>query len=269
MMIKRTLTGIVITAVVYLVIAFSHIPGVILCATAFLSVAAVLEIFHATVKNQNVGLKYVCAIGAALLVILPIPQYEHMLRILLPVSAVVCGWMMAKQERFAFDKGWKTVLAALTVVLLFKAIPQLRQMEYGLYYLLMAVTLCFVTDAAAYLIGSRFGKHKLIPKVSPNKTWEGFAAGIAASVLLMLFLGRWWMANGIGDCTHPILYAATASVVGQYGDLTMSAVKRISGVKDFGSVLPGHGGILDRFDSHMFCIAYTPLYYSVFGGYLG
>lgn len=268
-MMKRTLTGIVITAVVYFVIAFSHIPGVILCATAVLSAAAVQEIFHATVKNQKEGLKYGCAIGAGLLVILPIPQYENMLCILLPVSAAVFGLMMAKQERFAFDKIWKTGLTALPVVLLFKAIPQLRQMEYGLYYLLMAVTLCFVTDVAAYLIGSRFGKHKLIPKVSPNKTWEGFAAGIGASVLTMLLFGRWWVANGLGSCTHPILYAATASVVGQYGDLAMSAVKRICGVKDFGSVLPGHGGILDRFDSHLFCIAYTLLYCFVFGGYLG
>lgn len=268
-MIKRTMTGIVITAVVYFVIAYSHIQPVISVATAALSAVAVLEIFHATGKCRNKGQKNGCAIAAIVLTFLPVPKYEILLGILFPVSVALFGWMMVRQQHCTYDKRWKTILTALVVVLLFQAIPQLRRMENGLYYLLVAVTLCFVTDVAAYLIGSRFGKHKLMPKVSPNKTWEGSIAGIAASALTMVLFGWWWEANGMGSCTHLILYAMTASVVGQYGDLAMSVVKRIGGVKDFGSVLPGHGGILDRFDSHLFCIAYTLLYCSVFGGYLG
>lgn len=267
-MIKRTMTGIVITLVVYFVIAFSYIPQVTLAATAALSTAAVLEIFDATGKCRNKGLKYGCAIAAIILTFLPVPKYELLLCILFPLSVALFGWMMVRQQQCSYDRPLKTVLTALAVVLLFQAIPQLRQMEYGLYYLLLAVTLCFVTDVAAYLIGSRYGKHKLIPKVSPNKTWEGSVAGIAASVLTMLLFGWWWKANGMGSCTHLILYAVTASVVSQFGDLAMSAVKRIGGVKDFGSFLPGHGGILDRFDSHLFCIAYTLLFCIFTGGYL-
>lgn len=267
-MIKRTMTGIVITAVVYFVIALSHIPQVTLAATAALSAAAVLEIFNATGNFRKNGPKYGCAIGAIILTILPVPKYEMLLCILFSLSVALFGWMMVRQQHCTYDRQWKTVLTALVVVLLFQAIPQLRQMENGLYYLLMAVTLCFVTDVAAYLIGSRFGTHKLIPKVSPNKTWEGSIAGIAASVLTMLLFGWWWKANGMGSCTHLILYAVTASVVSQFGDLAMSAVKRIGGVKDFGSFLPGHGGILDRFDSHLFCIAYSLLFCIFTGGYL-
>ena len=267
-MIKRTMTGIVITAVVYFVIVFSHIPQVMLYATAILSAAAVLEIFNATGKNRNKGLKYGCAIAGIILTILPVPQYEMLLRILFPLSVALFGWMMVRQQHCTYDRQWKTVLTALVVVLLLQAIPQLRKMEYGLYYLLMAVTLCFVTDVAAYLIGSHFGKHKLIPQVSPNKTWEGSIAGVAASVLTMLLFGWWWKANGMGSCSNLILYAVTASVAGQLGDLAMSIVKRIGGVKDFGTLLPGHGGILDRFDSHLFCIAYTLLYCTLSGGYL-
>jgi len=268
-MIKRTMTGIVITLVVYFVIAFSYIPQVTLVATAALSAAAALEIFHATGKCRNKDLKYGCAIAAIILTFLPVPKYELLLCILFPMSAALFGWMMARQQHCTYDKVWKTVLTALAVVLLFQAIPQLRQVENGLYYLLMAVTLCFVTDVAAYLIGSRFGRHKLIPKVSPNKTWEGSIAGVAASVLTMLLFGWWWKANGMGSCSNLILYAVTASVAGQFGDLAMSIVKRIGGVKDFGSLLPGHGGILDRFDSHLFCIAYTLLFCIFTGGYLG
>ena len=267
-MIKRTMTGIVITAVVYFIIAFSHIPQVMVCTTAVLSAAAVLEIFNATGKCQNKGQKYGCAIAAIVLTFLPVPKYELLLCILFPMSAALFGWMMARQQHCSYDKSWKTVMTAMVVVLLFQAIPQLRQMEYGLYYLLMAVTLCFVTDVAAYLIGSRFGKHKLIPQVSPNKTWEGAIAGIVTSVFTMLLFDWWWKAKGMGSCSNLILYAVTASVAGQFGDLAMSIVKRIGGVKDFGSFLPGHGGILDRFDSHLFCIAYTLLFCTLSGGYL-
>jgi len=267
-MIKRTMTGIVITAVVYFIIAFSHIPQVMLCATAALSAVAVLEIFNATGKCQNKGQKYGCAIAGIILTILPVPKYEMLMYILFPLSVALFGWMMVRQQHCSYDKSWKTVLTAMVVVLLFQAIPQLRKMEYGLYYLLMAVTLCLVTDVAAYLIGSRFGKHKLIPKVSPNKTWEGAIAGIVTSVFTMLLFDWWWKAKGMGNCSNLILYAVTASVAGQFGDLAMSIVKRIGGVKDFGSFLPGHGGILDRFDSHLFCIAYTLLFCTLSGGYL-
>lgn len=268
-MIKRTMTGIVITAVVYLVIAYSHIPSVISIATAALSSAAVAEIFQATGKSQNTGLKYGSAIAAIVLTFLPIPQYERLLYILYPVSVALFGWMMVRQKHCVFDKAWKTVLTAMLVAALFKAIPLLRQTDNGLYYLMMAITVCFATDVAAYLIGSRYGRHKLIPSVSPNKTVEGSVAGIMASILTMLLFAFCWESSGTGTCKHIVIYAVTASIAGQFGDLAMSAVKRIGGVKDFGSFLPGHGGILDRFDSHMFAVAYTFLYCTLTGGYLG
>ena len=267
-MIKRTLTGIGITVVVYGIIAYAHIPQVIIFATALLNIAAVLEIFHATGKDNKRWLKNLCAAVAVLLSLWQLPLYENWILLLLPVSIFLFGWMMAHQKQCDFDRYWKTICIVLLVVLLFKAIPHLCQKEYGKLYLLMAITLCFATDVAAYLIGSRYGKHKLIPQVSPNKTVEGAVAGIVASVIVMLLFDWYWKANGVGRCEHHILYAITASVMGQFGDLSMSVIKRIGGVKDFGSFLPGHGGILDRFDSHLFCIAYTLLFCIFTGGYL-
>ncbi len=268
-MIKRTMTGMVITTVVYLIIAYSHIDPVISIATAALSAVAVLEIFHATLRNHRNWLKYGCAIAAIVLIFLPIPQYERLLSILFPMSVAMFGWMMVRQKHCEFDKAWKTVLTAMLITALFKAIPLLRQTNNGLYYLMMSITVCFATDVAAYLVGSRYGRHKLIPSVSPNKTVEGSAAGIVASIMAMLLFRFWWESRGMGVCKDIVGYAVTASVVGQFGDLAMSAVKRIGGVKDFGSFLPGHGGILDRFDSHMFAVAYTFLYCMLTGGYLG
>jgi len=140
----------------------------------------------------------------------------------------------------------------------------------GLYYLTFAITLCFVTDIAAYLIGRSLGRHKLIPKVSPNKTIEGSVAGVIFAVLIMLLGGILLeRLEGLSvDYVRLGVYALCASVVGQFGDLAMSAVKRACGIKDFGNLFPGHGGILDRFDSHLFSISFTFLFCIHTGGFL-
>lgn len=269
-MIKRTLTGAVITIVVYLVVAYSHIPTVILCATGSLSAFAVHEIYAAAGMAGNMILVLGSAAAAFILTILPVPYYDFVLLIVFLLAVVTFGFLMLRQSSCRLAKSYQVMPIALLVVLLFKAIPELRFADNGLYYLVGAITLCFATDVAAYLIGSRFGKHKLMPKVSPNKTVEGAVAGIAASVLVMYVLG-YWLEYGNGmqiDWPALYIYAATASVVGQFGDLAMSVVKRICGVKDFGNLLPGHGGILDRFDSHLLCIAYTLLFCSLTGGFI-
>lgn len=268
---KRTITGAAVTLAVYFVVAFSHIPAVILCAAGLLSAFAVYEIYSAAGMSENHSF-LLASIGAAmLLTMLPMPNYESLLMIVFPLAVVFFGFLMVRQHRFKMDTKYHVIGVALLVAVLFKAIVQLRFADYGLYYLAGAITSCFTTDVAAYLIGSRFGIHKLMPKVSPNKTAEGSLAGIAASILVMLFLGYWLeYSHGVQiDWAGLVIYAATASIVGQFGDLAMSAVKRICGVKDFGKLLPGHGGILDRFDSHLFCVAYTLLYCSLTGGFIG
>jgi phosphatidate cytidylyltransferase len=106
------------------------------------------------------------------------------------------------------------------------------------------------TDIGAYFAGTRFGRHKLVPQVSPAKTWEGFWGGMACAVVLALLL--WWLIPArmahvsLAAVVAVVLLTALASVL---GDLTVSMVKRESKVKDSGSLLPGHGGLLDRLDS--------------------
>ena len=118
---------------------------------------------------------------------------------------------------------------------------------------LLMITLVLVVAAAdigAYFSGKRFGRHKLAPDVSPAKTWEGFWGGVAACAVLALVL--WFLLPGraahigLASMIAIVVISGLASVV---GDLTVSMVKRESGVKDTGSLLPGHGGVLDRLDS--------------------
>ena len=117
--------------------------------------------------------------------------------------------------------------------------------------------LSWVGDIGAYYIGRPFGKHKLAPQVSPNKSWEGsiasvFTATLLGSLYLLRFLPNvpWWQA---------VALTAAANIAGQFGDLAESAMKRGARVKDSGALLPGHGGFLDRVDSTLFAL---PLIYA-------
>jgi phosphatidate cytidylyltransferase len=106
------------------------------------------------------------------------------------------------------------------------------------------------TDIGAYFVGKRFGRHKLSPIISPNKTWEGLAGGMAAATLITLLLSAYIpVPHSFGSL---LWIAPFIAVLAQAGDLFESSLKRKANVKDSGTLLPGHGGLLDRFDGYMF-----------------
>lgn len=116
---------------------------------------------------------------------------------------------------------------------------------YGPKLLLFALLITWVGDTAAYFAGRGIGKHKLAPHLSPNKTWEGTIASFVGALLVGLVFSPWI----IMPLPHLLAMAAAGNVAGQMGDLLESAFKRSAGVKDSGSLLPGHGGVLDRIDA--------------------
>ena len=139
------------------------------------------------------------------------------------------------------DLRW-IVGGAAYIVLGFLAFFGVRQVGAMAWLL----TVIWSTDTAAYEIGRRFGKHKLAPEISPHKTWEGAVAGLVVGSVLgmiaaLITTDAGWFAA--------FIVSLFISGVGQIGDLVESKVKRLAGVKDSGNLLPGHGGILDRFDS--------------------
>jgi phosphatidate cytidylyltransferase len=124
--------------------------------------------------------------------------------------------------------------------------------ERNHWWLLFALLLNWIGDSAAYYVGRRFGKRKMAPRVSPKKSWEGAAASlVASSVFAALYLPRLIPEVALGPA---ILLGAAGNVAGQIGDLAESALKRGAGVKDSGTMLPGHGGWLDRVDSVLFAM---------------
>ena len=123
------------------------------------------------------------------------------------------------------------------------------------WLLLMMLAVVWLGDTFAFYFGTRFGRHKMAPVLSPNKSWEGAGAGLAGSLLAaVLFL--WWQP---GDFDLRLLgLAAVTAVAAQLGDLMESLIKRAAGVKDSGQLLPGHGGVLDRIDALLFA---APVWY--------
>jgi phosphatidate cytidylyltransferase len=129
----------------------------------------------------------------------------------------------------------------------------LQRRDPGLLLLLLAIV--WFGDSAAYYLGSRWGRRKLAPVMSPNKSWEGAVAGLLASALAAVAWSLW--RQGGVDTTLLALTAVTA-VAAQLGDLVESALKRAAEVKDSGDLLPGHGGVLDRMDALLFA---APVWY--------
>jgi len=123
--------------------------------------------------------------------------------------------------------------------------------------LFFALVVVWVSDTAAYFVGKSIGKHALAPRLSPNKTWEGTVAGFIGSLLVALVFARWLTV----PLVHLLGMAAAGNVAGQVGDLLESAYKRSAGVKDSGSLLPGHGGVLDRIDALILAIPVVYYYW--------
>lgn len=158
------------------------------------------------------------------------------------LGAVYAGWLFS-------------YLVAIRSLQGFFHLPKVPwHIPVGAWLVLFVVFAAWAADTGAYLVGSKWGKRRLVPAVSPGKTWEGLFAGLGSSVAMSLVMGR---TMGI-PWGHVILLGVAIGIAGLVGDLAESAMKRDIGIKDFGSILPGHGGILDRFDGLLFA---APLFY--------
>lgn len=155
-----------------------------------------------------------------------------------------------------------SLLGILFIAFLLAHISLIRQMENGREWVIFLVATVWAGDIFAYLCGSFFGKHKLYPKISPNKTYEGLGGALLGSVLIALTFTRLFIPQvSAGRC---VLLGLGLGLVGQFGDFTESMLKRSAQVKDSGTIIPGHGGMLDRLDSFLFS---SPLlYYSLLYG---
>ena len=155
-------------------------------------------------------------------------------------------WTVFSKNVFTFDDVAFLLLTAVYVGVGFASFTYIRLLENGLTFSLLIILLIWFTDSGAYFVGKSLGKTKLWPAISPNKTVEGALGGVVLAIILGVVFELIHPTVGLGTV---VLLALIVAVVGQLGDLVQSAYKRHYGVKDSGALLPGHGGILDRFDS--------------------
>ena len=159
--------------------------------------------------------------------------------------------LMANHVKISLEMITYCLFAGGLAPYLLTALIRVLNMSAGRYLIPIPFVVAFSSDAGAYFAGSFFGKHKLAPVVSPNKTVEGVVGGLASAMVGMLIYGvilqlvfRMQVSYGAA-----LLYGLLGSAVGVFGDLCFSIIKRLSGIKDFGTLIPGHGGFYDRFDS--------------------
>ena len=182
----------------------------------------------------------------------------HAFGVLLVIAfmAMLFAEMMHAHVRITFDKIAMCIVAGLVVPFLLSSLIRILTMKIGRYVILIPFVVAFGSDAGAYFAGYFFGKHKMAPVLSQHKTVEGAVGGVIAAIVFMMIYAA-IMALPVKGLSFRVnyLYAAvyglTGSLVGIFGDLCFSVIKRQTGIKDYGKILPGHGGILDRFDSMM------------------
>jgi len=178
----------------------------------------------------------------------------------LSINVVVLGavcWELFSPRR-SLERLALTLLGVFFIPWTLSQLVGLREIKpHGEYLTLSLFITVWIADTAAYFVGKAWGKLKLLEAVSPKKTWEGAAAGFFAALAVSVFMRELFMPADM-SFVQALALGAAAGIAGQVSDLAESMIKRSSGVKDSSSLLPGHGGVLDRFDSYLLL---APVYY--------
>lgn len=169
------------------------------------------------------------------------------------VFAAYFGEMMANHVKLTFDKIAMCLVAALIIPYLLTSLVRVLAMRLGRFYIIIPFLMAFLPDTGAYFAGRAFGKHKLAPVISPKKTIEGVIGGAVSAVAgMMIYCLVMDLAFDMHvNYLYAVIFGLASAGGSVFGDLCFSVIKRQTGIKDYGNLIPGHGGILDRFDSMM------------------
>ncbi len=254
----RILTGLIL-AILLVLVVFSN-AYVITAAIVIISGVGLYEFYKATGLKRHTGL---CTLGylAGLAAVLRqyIPENCGMLVIYIFMLGLFLIMLKEHKNVSVTDTGL-VVFSVIYIPLFLSTLIGIYQLDNGIYYLWLVFIGAFMTDTFAYFSGYFFGRHKLCPDISPKKTIEGSIGGSFCSIAVVLLYGL-LIDKGFGvelSYTKLAILGLLIAVISQVGDLTASIIKRKYGVKDYGSLFPGHGGVLDRLDS---IIAVAPLVY--------
>ncbi len=261
--------------VIAVVILFLHNTFMLNVAVGLISAGMVYEVLKAGKCHEIYIMSFPAMLYAFLQQFLSVTRYSFLTTFIFVICIFTDFIILHKSIKF--EKLFFTLASALlisgamsTLIILHEADP-----VNGLMYLIMGLCGAWLADSGAYFIGTFFGKNKLCPEVSPKKTIEGFVGGIFVTGLLFILINFIYskILSSTTDYTVNINYFMVCilgmllAVIGTVGDLSASVLKRQCGIKDYGNIMPGHGGFMDRFDSVVFVAPFLYAFVTIFNIY--
>ena len=245
----RLLSGIVLMAVTIALMVYGSYP--LFWVITAISLIGLYELYRTVgmEKTPPALLGYISSIVIDVLILEN--GYEYFLMWLIATLIVMMGCYVIAYPKYNSEQMTMLVFGLIYVTAMLSFVFKVRFLENGVVFVWLIFIGAWGSDTCAYCAGKLLGKHKLPSKLSPNKTIEGCVGGILGAALIGFIFAfavmndssYWWKFAVIGG---------VSSVISQIGDLTASAIKRNHDIKDYGNLIPGHGGILDRFDSIIF-----------------
>lgn len=250
----KTRVLVAVIAIPLLVVVIFFLPSLVLgCVVGACAALAAWEFLGAMSVNL-MRMKIYAAVFAFIIPVASVYSVENAITqaaffLLLAICFGELTFSFMGEEPMPVDDAAMTLVGGGLFPYLLASIVRLGYFDAPVYILLVFIA-AFSSDTASYFAGSLLGRHSLAPRVSPNKTIEGSIGGFAGSIGVMLIYGFILKSAGF-TVNFPVIaiYGFLGSLIAQLGDLGFSAIKRIAGVKDYGTLLPGHGGMLDRLDS--------------------
>ena len=249
----RLLSGIVLVGLALLLIITGG--NVLLISTAVISMIGLFELYRIfRIERSIVG---IAGYLAALLFYcnLKFDFVPDMVLFVIAYLVVLMFLYVFTYPKYKPEQILAAFFGVFYVAVMLSFIYQTRMLPGGAYTVWLVFLCSWGCDTCAYCVGMLIGKHKMTPKLSPKKSWEGAVGGVVGAALLGMIYGFVFQ-NAMGTTTKEILLialiCAIGAVISMVGDLTASAIKRNYDIKDYGKLIPGHGGILDRFDSVIF-----------------
>lgn len=281
-LIKRVLTAVVLIPVVLILILRAPLPVLVFVAgvVALLAIRELLKLAEAyNIRPFKTPTYIFCALFFVVIAAYPgttdtlstagFAYFGFAAALIAPFLFLMLG-MRAAELASGFPAAMVSTFAFVYVAIPMASLVQMREQWRGAFFLLYLLLLVWAGDIFAYFIGKAFGKHRMSPRISPKKTWEGAVASVAASLGVGVLMFRYALPistallrahlieqkDGIftaqASLWPVIVLSIVLNVAAQFGDLVESLIKRGAGMKDSGAILPGHGGMLDRVDALLF-----------------
>ena len=262
---SRIITGII--GIVLLIIILILPPIALFIALSAACALAMFELLSTTHATLDRGMLIVSISYSALM-----PFFIYF-ESLLPASIITLLYLIImiclqiyRHNLYSIEQTSFVLLMSLIFPISFSSVAYLRVFNNrdGLFYVLLAIIIPWMSDIGAYFVGTLFGKHKLCPTISPKKTIEGLIGGIIVSVISAVIVGliyKYFFLKDIATVVmwQVVLLALVCAPLSVIGDLFASMIKRQYHIKDFGNIMPGHGGIMDRFDSFLLVVPFIYL----------